>query len=199
MDDDERAEKAPSRALLWYRRNRDKVNAARAEAYARDPEKFKEAAKLWRETNPKKAVESALKWRSGDIENVRAVWVRSAKKRRSTTKGRLEDSVSSGLHRGIVNGSKAGRRTFDLLGYTVDELRRHLEAKFQDGMTWDNYGPVWHIDHILPLSLFEYSTPDCAGFKAAWALANLQPLWARENISKGGRLDHPSQRALLAA
>jgi len=75
----------------------------------------------------------------------------------------------------------------------------HLESMFVDGMSWENYGGGWHVDHILPLSSFEYETTDDDSFKTAWALSNLQPLWASENISKGNRLNHPSQVALLAA
>jgi 5-methylcytosine-specific restriction endonuclease McrA len=67
-------------------------------------------------------------------------------------------------------------------------------------MTWDNYAhDTWHIDHIVPLSSFLFDTPDDPGFKSAWALANLQPLWAKENMSKGNRLDHPSTVSALAA
>lgn len=53
-------------------------------------------------------------------------------------------------------------------------------------MTWDNFGD-WHIDHILPLSSFNYSTPDEPDFKSAWALTNLRPIWAKENLEKGAK------------
>ena len=63
--------------------------------------------------------------------------------------------------------------TIDLLGYSVLELKEHLESLFTDGMTWDNYGE-WHIDHIKPVSSFDKDTlPNVVN-----ALSNLQPLWA---------------------
>ncbi|MNL66254.1 hypothetical protein D3C87_1906890 [compost metagenome] len=54
-------------------------------------------------------------------------------------------------------------------------------------MTWSNYGD-WHIDHKFPLATHSYETPDCEGFKSAWALSNLQPLWAEDNRKKHAKL-----------
>src|SRR3546814_9626669 len=63
-----------------------------------------------------------------------------------------------------------------------------LERQFLPGMSWDNRGE-WHIDHIRPLCAFEFTSPDDPQFREAWALTNLRPLWARDNLRKGGRLD----------
>lgn len=68
--------------------------------------------------------------------------------------------------------SKEGK-TIDLLGYSVLELKQHLELLFTDGMSWDNYGE-WHIDHIKPVSSFNVDTP----IHVVNNLSNLQPLWA---------------------
>lgn len=73
-----------------------------------------------------------------------------------------------------------------LVGYTLADLRAHLEARFVDGMSWENIG-AWHVDHRRPLASFDISGPDCPEFKAAWALSNLQPLWARDNLIKGAK------------
>lgn len=83
----------------------------------------------------------------------------------------------------VLNGKKAGRRWQDLVGYTVDDLIRHLERQFLPGMTWENRSE-WHVDHIVPLASFSFTSPDDEEFKAAWALTNLRPLWARENVRK---------------
>jgi hypothetical protein len=97
--------------------------------------------------------------------------------------------MRSGIGRGICKGEKSSRKTFDILGYTLDELRTHIERQFGRGMTWDNYGPLgWHIDHRVPLTAFQYSTMECDGFRSAWALTNLQPLWSEENRSKNGKV-----------
>ena len=71
-------------------------------------------------------------------------------------------------------------RTHNLLGYTADELKNHLENKFTCGMTWDRYGE-WHVDHIKAVTSFPQDTP----MQVVNALNNLQPLWGPENIAKG--------------
>lgn len=84
------------------------------------------------------------------------------------------------------NMNKNYKHTFDLLGYSIDDLIFHLESQFQEGMTWANYGE-WHIDHIKPDSWFNYSSTEDEDFKKSWSLQNLQPLWAKDNLSKGAR------------
>jgi hypothetical protein len=77
-------------------------------------------------------------------------------------------------------------KTFILLGYTIEELMSHLEKQFTEGMTWENYGE-WHVDHKKPMTLFEFTSTDDDGFKECWSLTNLQPLWKKDNLSKGVR------------
>jgi len=89
--------------------------------------------------------------------------------------------------------SKCGR-TIDILGYSADELKVHIENQFTIEMSWDNYGE-WHIDHIKPISTFNKKTkPSIVN-----ALSNLRPMWAttREingiiyvgNLNKGNKID----------
>lgn len=76
----------------------------------------------------------------------------------------------------------------ELLGCTIEELRTHLEAQFQEGMTWDNYGrDGWHIDHIKPCSSFDLLKE--AEQRECFHYTNLQPLWAKDNLSKGAKLN----------
>ena len=65
----------------------------------------------------------------------------------------------------------------------------HLERQFLPGMTWGNRGE-WHIDHIVPLASFTFTSPDDPEFRAAWALTNLRPLWAKDNIRKSAKRTH---------
>lgn len=65
----------------------------------------------------------------------------------------------------------------------------HLERQFLPGMSWDNMSE-WHIDHILPRVMFHYETSADPGFSECWALTNLRPLWAKDNIDKGGKRLH---------
>lgn len=125
------------------------------------------------------------KWLTENIDKHRVSTREAMRRRRSTAKGRLEANVSRALNRAL-RGRKNGEPSFTLLGFTVEDLMAHLERQFQRGMTWDNYGK-WHVDHILPLASFDYSSSSDSDFARAWALTNLRPLWARENISKGAK------------
>lgn len=73
------------------------------------------------------------------------------------------------------------------LGCSVSFLKSYLEQKFKPGMTWENWGRLgWHIDHIRPLASFDLTYRD--QFLQACHYTNLQPLWASENIAKGGKV-----------
>jgi len=92
------------------------------------------------------------------------------------------------MHRALGK-AKAGRSWKTFVDYSLEELMAHLERQFLPGMTWQNKGD-WHIDHIIPRSSFEYSSPDDPEFKKCWSLSNLQPLWAVDNIRKNAKLDY---------
>ena len=100
----------------------------------------------------------------------------------------LRDRMSRRLRHALARRklSKRWLHIFDILGYSVEDLFAHLESKFQQGMTWDNYGQ-WHIDHIKPESLFNYSSFNDNEFKECWSLDNLQPLWAKDNLKKSNK------------
>jgi len=75
-----------------------------------------------------------------------------------------------------------------LLGCTPDVAREHIEKQFKEGMSWNNHGTHgWHIDHIIPLASFNLLDPEQQ--RKAFHYTNLQPLWAKENLSKGDRLN----------
>jgi hypothetical protein len=78
---------------------------------------------------------------------------------------------------------KNGRHWELLVGFTLDELKTHLESQFHDGMSWDNMGQ-WHIDHLLPVSMFKFESETDPEFQMCWDLSNLRPLWAADNIRK---------------
>ena len=83
-------------------------------------------------------------------------------------------------------GNRKSRKMVGLLGCSVTELARHLEILFEPGMTWENRGRVWHVDHVLPLSSFDLADP--AQRAKACHFTNLQPLFAKDNLSKGSRV-----------
>jgi hypothetical protein len=132
--------------------------------------------------NRRRDGETYKKWVEENRDKVRASARRYSKKARQDPRHRIRDAISKGIARGVLG--KKSERTFNALPYTVEELMSHLESLFQAGMTWDNYG-LWHIDHIKPHIMFDYQTMDDPEFYECWSLNNLQPLWARDNLSKG--------------
>ena len=82
---------------------------------------------------------------------------------------------------------KNGQPWEKLVGYTLDDLVQHLERQFKRGMTWENYGRKWSIDHIVPVTAFAFTSADDPQLKACWALTNLRPLERIANIKKGGK------------
>ena len=87
-----------------------------------------------------------------------------------------------------IKGVAKSHKTFDLLGYTPKELMAHLESQFTDGMSWDNMDE-WHVDHIRPQASFNYDSTEHPDFKKCWALNNLKPMWAFDNMSKRDKWD----------
>lgn len=77
---------------------------------------------------------------------------------------------------------KPQRSLLPWLGCDTDEFMRHMERQFRPGMSWANYGE-WHVDHVTPLA----SAKSIADVERLAHFINLQPLWARDNLSKGAR------------
>jgi membrane-associated HD superfamily phosphohydrolase len=87
-----------------------------------------------------------------------------------------------------LRGSKSGQSILKHLSYTMKELKDHLEKQFDSNMSWNNYGSYWHIDHVYPQSLLPYTSMNDDNFKKCWALSNLQPLEATENMRKSNKI-----------
>ena len=99
---------------------------------------------------------------------------------------RVKRNVCNSIYQALkANGWTKGGSTFDHLPYTPEGLAEHLENLFDEHMTWDNHGTYWHIDHIRPHASFKYDSLDHPEFQECWALENLRPLKASENMSKG--------------
>lgn len=115
-------------------------------------------------------------------------------KRTSPIQDRINRNVRRSIHTYITRGNKGGRKWRDILGFGPVDLMAHLEALFHPGMTWENYG-LWHIDHKRPVCSFGFKTVEDQDFLKCWSLKNLQPLWALENMKKGGRFYEDVDRA----
>lgn len=97
---------------------------------------------------------------------------------------------SIGIHKG-------GRSWREFVPYTADELIARLKKTMPKGYTWDDLlcGRL-HVDHIIPIAVFNYTSPYDIDFQRCWALKNLRLLPAKENCAKGAKLDKPFQPSL---
>jgi hypothetical protein len=143
--------------------------------YRKNNERLKRAAKILRQTNPNFVIRKSLSY---------FIWKSLAKS----------------------NSSKQDQSCLQFLPYTIEELRLHLESQFEPWMNWDNHGSYrkhswndndsstwsWQIDHIIPQSSLPYTTMLEDNFHKSWALSNLRPLSAKQNLLDGtSQIRHP--------
>jgi hypothetical protein len=151
----------------------------------------KQKTKKYYESNKEKCLQYASKYRRANNEKIKSYFkvnrrylsIQKKINYQTNPNFKLQIILRSRVYSVLKRGAKVGSAVNDL-GCSVEELRIHLETQFQPGMTWDNHGrDGWHIDHIRPLSAFDLSDPE--QFKEACHYTNLQPLWAKDNLSKG--------------
>jgi hypothetical protein len=143
-----------------------------------------ERKKMWRENNAESCRESRRKWvlkHGGTYGGVNP---------------KLNNNIACRMRLSLKKGIKNGRKWEDLVGYSISDLRSHLESQFSPEMKWENHGVYWEIDHIIPVSAFNFDTPEHVDFKRCWSLGNLRPLEKMENRRKGGRVSVPFQPSL---
>lgn len=123
-----------------------------------------------------------LKYNARPWTKARIRWYKQrVKSWRTILAKRIGQSLLNALH------AKKHRKPWrGLLGYSIVDLKRHLERQFAPGMTWENMG-AWHLDHIVPIKAFHFSGPTDPAIAVCWGLANLRPVWATINQRKHAR------------
>lgn len=194
----------------WRKLNRERVRAARRVWYHRNIFKMRAACKEWRKNNrelllarrrfrnrerysqnPEMFLSRNRVAKYKNIEKYRAMtrkWHR--KKYLEDNEFRLKESLRSRVAQAIRKdyGEKA-YRTLELVGCSIPALKNHIAKQFLPGMAWENYGVRgWHIDHKLPCASFDLTDP--AQQKKCFHHTNLQPLWAKDNLSKGAKFEN---------
>ena len=144
--------------------------------------KIVKKVKIWREQNPEKYKKQAREYIS--------------KLYHTDLKYNLNYRMSIAIGRSL-KGNKNGKHWEVLVGYSMLDLKRHLQKTIPKGYTWQEYleGKL-HIDHIIPKNAFEFTKPEDINFKKCWALVNLRLLPAKENIRKSNKIIKPFQQLL---
>ena len=186
--------KNPDYNKTYYEEHKEYFAEHNHEYYLENTEYFRQAQEDFLEKNPNYHKEHRL----GRLDEEKESRARFKEKRptyaRDYTAKRCAEDVVFKLCRNLrgrlykaLKGQAKEAHTLDLMGCTTNELNIYLESKFQPGMTWDNWTvDGWHVDHIIPLVAFDLENPE--ELRKACHYTNLQPLWAKENLSKGGKI-----------
>ena len=171
----------------WYKNNKKKV-LKRVKQWAKDnPEKRKFIWKKWIKLNPKKISTSNSKWYKNNKEKALSSRTRYHKKRYKSDSTYKLLCCIRGRIKGVLSGRIKSAPSLKLLGVNdIEVVWKHLEKTFKLGMTRENYGKVWEMDHIIPCSSFDLNNPGeqikCFNYK------NLQALTPYENRTKGDKI-----------
>jgi hypothetical protein len=112
-------------------------------------------------------------------------------RRRNDPKYKLRYQVSNHLNNMIKTGYSSPICDFFLsvFGYSRRSLIKHLKSKLPPGYNWKDFlNQDLQVDHIKPVSDFNFVSVDCEDFKKCWSLENLQILTENENKHKGNKL-----------
>lgn len=179
---------------LYRGTNKVKLKKRSKSYYKANRERLKTKQRAYRRENL-----DECKARSNKYQKENKTKIRSYKREylNKNPKYKLYKSISGRVWFSL-KGNKKGRHWEDLVGYTLNELKKHLEKLFTKGMTWNNYGRYgWHLEHKIPIDAFNFTKTEHSDFKRCWALKNLQPMWAEENLKKGAKLGKHFQPSLL--
>lgn len=155
----------------YYDANKDAICARTGKYQKENPEVQRAAKRKWERQNKDAHLSSRRRWHS--------------KKYKSDIDYRLNFIVRGALRRTLDAARRNNRQlSSSSLAYTPEMLRQRLEMNFKPGMTWENYGE-WHVDHRVPVArMVRRGVDDPAQINC---LANLEPLWAEDNLRKSKR------------
>lgn len=159
--------------------NPEKTRANSQKSYWTAPEKRASASRDWRRNNPGAQRAADIEWREANPG-----WCAEYMQKC------MEDPAFRALHymrtrlrAALKGGAEKVAATKELLGMGLKEFRIYIQGQFLSGMTWENYGPVWHVDHVRPCASFDFL--DSEQQRECFHWSNLQPMFAKENLQKG--------------
>lgn len=180
---EQKKEKAKEYARLYYQKNKETHLLKKQEYRRNNPEKYKEETKKYYEKTKIVQNVKKKKWINENREKYNE-YFKNMKKNNHLYN--VKCKVRNRIHAFFsIHGIKKLNKTFEIVGCTPQFLKEHIEKQFVNGMTWENYGQFgWHIDHIIPLSLAKNEDD----IYKLCHYTNLQPLWWRDNLSKGTKI-----------
>ena len=145
--------------------------------------------KNWAEKNKEHLSKYIKEYRENNVDKIKQIkrdYERNRKARDPLDK--LISNFRTAIYQVLKESNvEKNKHYFDILQYTPEQLISHLENKFTDKMSWDNYGD-WHVDHKLPITHYNIQEMGDSEFMKCWSLDNLQPMWGVDNIKKSNKL-----------
>jgi len=178
----------------YYQENKDIISLKNKIRYIKNKDKIKERDKLYYQANKEKILKYKKNRDRKDINSKYRIW--EDNKYKTDEKYNINKKISRAI-RYSVKDNKNGKHWEDILGYTTNDLIRHLKLTIPKGYKWKDFleGKL-HIDHIIPIKAFNYNSIEHTDFKRCWELKNLRLLPASENHKKRDKLSNPFQPAL---
>jgi hypothetical protein len=171
-----------SKCNEYKKNNKEKVSENHKKYYDKNKETISEYYKIHYKENKDQYMETNRKWRNENREIIN----KKANERFATNPiARLKKNCRKRINAALKNTNS--KTSIKLIDCDINFLKEWLNYNFKDGMTFDNYGSYWHVDHVIPCSLFDLSNED--EIKNCFKWTNLQPLEAKLNLSKQNNLD----------
>jgi len=190
-------DKLKEKIKMWHKEHPKECNEYMKRWKNNHIKNVKEIDKRWAKNNPKKIKEKAKEYYAKNKEKLLKYhneWFKN--KIRTDIRYNLNHKIKHSIYLAL-RGNKKGRHWETLVGYTLKDLIKRLNKTMPKGYCWQDFlqGKL-HIDHKIPISAFNFNKPEHTDFQRCWALANLQLLPAKENITKHNKLSKPFQPAL---
>ena len=171
----------------YYIDNAEHIKQETRKYYIDNAERIKQENRKYYIDNAEGIKQAKKKYYIDNAERIKQENITYTKNRRKTDPlFKLKSNIRRSICRCIrLKGSIKNSRTAEILGCDFYFFRDYLEAQFAYGMTWENQGSVWHLDHIIPISsaLTEERIIELNHF------SNFQPLFAEDNLEKSNKLD----------
>ena len=177
-------EKVVHSSKLYRENNLEKVKVTVKKNYEKNRDSLLEYKKEYHKNYKEKYTEINKTYQIENKDRINILKKEYISIRRKTDKlFKLKESIS-GLIRSSIKkcGYRKKSRTEEILGCSISDFKSHLESMFVNEMSWDNYGD-WHLDHIVPSSWAK----DEEEIIKLNHYKNFQPLWAKDNLTKGNR------------
>jgi hypothetical protein len=174
----------------YYENNRERILRQKRDYYLRK----KDAINEYREQNKSKISAQNSRWHRVNRERVRERKRECSRRRYQNPRNRIESNIRRRIGK-LLRGTLKPDHSEALLGCRFEEFISYIEFMFKPGMSMQNYGRKWHLDHIMPCSAFDLKREDQA--RRCFHFTNLRPMWAKANLRKGSKITDAQLRLLL--